>query len=473
MPNLGGDHDESYQELADRTPLAQILTPNLTPEKMALLLKLKAPSGHEWATDEIAGKLHALAQPGMGQYRIVVNEFFHASRYSNETRQQIKQMVARTGMAQNGTISSKADRLSTYAVKPPPPQVYQHPDVMTRCGVTVLAGRPKMGKSYLALNLALSVSMGGLFVSNFQMDHPGDVLYLALEDNASRMWGRVQALLGGEGKPPDNVWLAYSAPTLDEGVLVQEIEDWINLPEVVAPRLIVIDIFRLVQSHRGRKDDLYEIEYNDMNQLTRLAQEHDLHILIVTHLNKSYSNVEDMSDAIMSSTAISGGASGIWVMAGRGEERCDAELHISGKDVPRWSCGLQQVKLEGHMDWKALGDVESVIQGDVKIEILTVLYQWEGRNPIQTELRDALSSKIDRGNFSRLLKKMRTDGLIRVERSRYGLTQAGASSAQIFNNLDNDDNSYNSYNSDNNIEEVINNQIDNNNPWEDEIDESF
>lgn len=453
--------------------LVEILNPELGPETVADLLKQEDPAGHEWVADEVADRLIMFADPGMGQYRAVVNDFFHRARYSPETRQQIKSIVARKSLGKNGNIASRVKIARSYANEPPPPQVYQHPQIMALSGVTVLAGRPKMGKSYLALNLALAITKGGMFLSHFPMQYEGDVLYLALEDNESRMYGRICALLGEDEEPPPNLWLDYYAPTLDEGVLTQEIEEWIQLPEVKQPRLIVIDIFRMVQSSRGRKDDIYELEYSDMTQLTKLARTYNVHILIVTHLNKSYSAVEDMADAVMSSTAITGGASGIWVLSGRGEERCDAELHISGKDIPRWSCGLQQIRLDGHMDWKALGDINSVLQGDVKIEILTTLFKWDGRAPTQTELRDALSSRIDRGNFARLLKKMRADALIKVERNRYHLTQAGAGSAEIFDNLDNDDNNYNKYNKYNETELADNNQLDKGVPWEDYQDDSF
>lgn len=465
--------DEIYTDLAESKTLAEILNPKLTPEIITRLLKLKNPAGYEWATDEIAEQLFALAEPGMGQYRIVVNEFFHKSGYSPETKQQIKQMVVRRALIENGTIASRATPSSHYDDDPPADQVYQNHQLMALSGVTVLAGRPKIGKSYLALNLAIAVATGGIFISYFKLDHPGTVLYLALEDHASRMRGRIRALMGDGNASPSNLWLDFMAPTLEEGRLIEEIEEWISVHNIEQLRLVVVDIYGMVQSKRGRKDDIYEHEYGDLRQLNRLATKYNMHILLVTHLNKSYSIVEDVADAVMGSTAITGAVSGIWVMSNRGEERCDAELFFKGKDIPRWSCGLQQINLDGHMDWRALGDIESVIQGDVKIEILTVLYEWDGKPPTQTELRDSLSAKIEKGNFSRMLKKMRADGLIRVDRSRYHLTQAGASSAEIFNNLDNDDNPYNKYNSYNQYDEDVNNQQDREEPWKDYTDDSF
>ena len=52
-------------------------------------------------------------------------------------------------------------------------------------GVCILAGKPKVGKSWLALDLALSVGAGRVVLAMIPVE-PGPVLYLALEDTARR-----------------------------------------------------------------------------------------------------------------------------------------------------------------------------------------------------------------------------------------------------------------------------------------------
>src|SRR5262245_55147261 len=56
-------------------------------------------------------------------------------------------------------------------------------------GLIVLAGRPKMGKSFLVLDIAYAVSTGGKALGVFQVS-PGQVLYLALEDGLRRLQQR-------------------------------------------------------------------------------------------------------------------------------------------------------------------------------------------------------------------------------------------------------------------------------------------
>jgi hypothetical protein len=65
-----------------------------------------------------------------------------------------------------------------------PPISYVIPDYVAE-GLTILAGRPKTGKSWLALGWAISVSTGGISLGSERVMQ-GDVLYLALEDNQRR-----------------------------------------------------------------------------------------------------------------------------------------------------------------------------------------------------------------------------------------------------------------------------------------------
>jgi hypothetical protein len=61
-------------------------------------------------------------------------------------------------------------------------------------GLTILAGKPKIGKSWLALDLALAIP-GGRYVLGDLKPAPGDVLYCALEDNKRRLWKRTRKIM--------------------------------------------------------------------------------------------------------------------------------------------------------------------------------------------------------------------------------------------------------------------------------------
>jgi RecA-family ATPase len=71
-------------------------------------------------------------------------------------------------------------------------------------GLTLLAGKPKLGKSWLAFSVALSIAAGGGALGA-QPVAKGDVLYLALEDNARRLQSRARRLLETMTCTPGNL----------------------------------------------------------------------------------------------------------------------------------------------------------------------------------------------------------------------------------------------------------------------------
>jgi RecA-family ATPase len=74
-------------------------------------------------------------------------------------------------------------------------------------GVTLLAGKPKLGKSWLALGLCVAVAAGGVALGTRQVEQ-GEVLYLALEDNRRRLHKRLGKMLCGPA--PDGLEIATS-----------------------------------------------------------------------------------------------------------------------------------------------------------------------------------------------------------------------------------------------------------------------
>ena len=76
-------------------------------------------------------------------------------------------------------------------------------------GVTVLAGAPKAGKSWLGLGLGLACATGGKALGSIDVD-AGPALYLALEDTGLRLQTRLRLVLG-EDPAPTTLTLAASA----------------------------------------------------------------------------------------------------------------------------------------------------------------------------------------------------------------------------------------------------------------------
>jgi len=74
-------------------------------------------------------------------------------------------------------------------------------------GLSMLVGRPKIGKSWMALDYALAVaSTDGTCLGGRAVEH-GDVLYCACEDSQRRLQARITKLLGDEQDWPQRLHL--------------------------------------------------------------------------------------------------------------------------------------------------------------------------------------------------------------------------------------------------------------------------
>src|SRR6476660_8388859 len=118
------------------------------------------------------------------------------------------------------TIKTAAElRLKTF-----PPLKFIVPDLIVE-GLVILAGKPKVRKSWMALDIALAVAAGRFCLGDRKCQQ-GDVLYLALEDGDRRLQRRITKLLptfGGEWPEPFNY--ATQWPRADQGG-VEKIEEW-------------------------------------------------------------------------------------------------------------------------------------------------------------------------------------------------------------------------------------------------------
>jgi hypothetical protein len=403
----------------------EILTDRLTPDAVADRLYDNAPGIEQFFDHRTLDALIAFASPGMEAYSAVVDQYLQSMRITAANARALKRRMSQVADAKLGTIVSRAQPASHWHLHPPVPPAYQHPDLLTKSGVTVLAGRPKMGKSYLALNLAIAIAENHPFGGKYPMNHTGDVLYLALEDNVGRMYSRLRAL-APHAELPNRLYVDCHAPNLSAD-FVDQVTAWVtSVPE---PRLIVIDIFALVATPKDLRENLYDAEYRDMARLKTLAETHDLHIMLVTHLNKNYGSALDIRDAVMSSTAIVGGASGIWVLAPEGQDHVDAKLLISGKDVPTWEAALHKNTVDGHIDWTLIGDNQQVLIRGMRANVLTALYRWQGESPTRQHLHEELCPDYNRTSFYNLIKRMRDDRQVIIQKNKLVLTHEGASAA--------------------------------------------
>ena len=193
-----------------------------------------------------------------------------------------------------------------------------------RSGLYILAGAPKVGKSFLVGQIAYHVSTGqplwGYPV------HQSPVLYMALEDDHQRLQERMFRMFGVESTK--DLYFSISAKNLREG-LEEQIAGFVK--DHPGTRLIIIDTLKKI---RPGDDDTYSYarDYADMTQLKKIADDNGICLLLVHHTRKK----EDESDAfntVSGTNGLTGAADGSFIFAKKRRTDSDAVLQFTGRDL--------------------------------------------------------------------------------------------------------------------------------------------
>ena len=202
-----------------------------------------------------------------------------------------------------------------------PPVIVQG---MIPAGLTVLAGAPKRGKSWLALMLALCVSAGDPFLGAATTQ--GDVLYMDLESRQYRVKDRLGKLI--PGRAPDALYITHESDRLEAG-LVEQLDMWCQ--DVEHPVLIIVDTMGRVKGGAKRGENAYEGDTRILGDLQRFALQKNLAIVCVHHLKKDPGGNIDYFERVSGSMGITGACDSVLVLQGkRGEE--NSTLSISSRD---------------------------------------------------------------------------------------------------------------------------------------------
>lgn len=174
-------------------------------------------------------------------------------------------------------------------------------DELVPVGLGVLVAKPKIGKSWMILDLCLAVAAGEPFL-NFPT-HQHGTLYLALEDGPSRMQRRIKKLMEGR-QAPENMHALFDAPRMDEGLLDVLGSYLDEHPEI---HLVCIDTLSKVKPKAKPFENAYDADYDYMGILKKFADSRGICLLIVHHTRKG-KNMDDAFDNINGSTGIMGAA---------------------------------------------------------------------------------------------------------------------------------------------------------------------
>lgn len=267
-------------------------------------------------------------------------------------------------------------------------------------GLNLLAGPPKVGKSWLALAIGVAVASGGMALGKIPVDK-GQVLYLALEDSPRRLQTRLGMVLGPDPAPTGLI-LQTSWPRFGDGACTRLRE---TLDEHPDTRLVVVDVYAQVRDVSHDRGNAYLHEYAESNALKLVADEYGVAFLVVHHTRKQAS--EDFVDMVSGTNGIAGAADAVLVLK-RSRTAADAVLSITGRDVVEADLALSFK--EGI--WSLLGSADEYALSDERRRVLELVRERNTVRPVEAASALGINHEAAKKVLARMAKadQLVTDG---------------------------------------------------------------
>lgn len=273
-------------------------------------------------------------------------------------------------------------------------------------GLAILAGPPKKGKSWFALELAMAVCSGGYFLD--RKAQPGRVLYCALEDSPRRMKDRLQKQGWGTNALAE-LDIIFGRQFHDLYGGKDGLTAFAAMLEARDYALIVIDTIARAFSVR---------DWNDTAQVTAVlsplqeaASASGKLVLCIDHHRKRNGFDPNPIEDILGSTSKSGVADTILGLY-REPGKPGARLAVIGRDIEEQTLELRFDAFAGCWTEAARGDGLTETQR----ETVRVIGEFEGGATL-AELVEATGR--NKGTLSRELTLLVERGFIRKDGARW------------------------------------------------------
>jgi len=223
-------------------------------------------------------------------------------------------------------------------------------DRVLPAGLTIFAGSPKAGKSWVGLDMCLAVASGGPALSALGTAQ-GCALYLAREDTYRRLQSRIALIMGGDlasvPKSLEVVPQEHDWPGGEQGLA--NLTEWAE--ECGEPRLVVIDTLAKVEPEMGEENGrrgAYAGNYAMMARYKQWSDTYNCAVVMIHHDRKQAAGTKnemglagDPFSKISGTRGLTGAADTLWFLEsvrGTGE----GALHITGRDVVEQSIELRK-----------------------------------------------------------------------------------------------------------------------------------
>jgi len=191
-------------------------------------------------------------------------------------------------------------------------------------GVSLLAGKPKIGKSWLALAITMACAEGAIVLD--QRCAQRGVIYFALEDTKRRMQSRTDKMLGTGLDWPANAGAVYELPMMDKGC-IERLQHYAGAHPNVG--LMIIDTLAKIRGPKRKDEDQYAADHRTMSALLDFSHQTGIAIVVIHHVRKQ--TAEDVFDTISGTLGLNGGADTLVVLTKTKDSQL--RLAVRGRDL--------------------------------------------------------------------------------------------------------------------------------------------
>lgn len=255
-------------------------------------------------------------------------------------------------------------------------------------GLFILAGAPKVGKSWLALDVCLSIAKGEKVLG--KATSCGHAVYLSLEDSLIRLQNRLYELTD---VPSDNLHFAIMAESISNG-LPEQIEYCRKRFDDL--KIVVIDTLQKV---RNESESSYGSDYQELSVLKALADKLGIAIVLVHHTRKCSDS--DPFNMISGSTGLSGCVDGSMVLIETKRGSRKAKLHCVGRDIENQEINV----VFENSRWKVSDDIKNVKPDYFSFAVHDFMVTQKTFKGSATQLATELGKVLCKEVFSNRVKK--------------------------------------------------------------------
>lgn len=277
---------------------------------------------------------------------------------------------------------------SEYIMNTPMKPIEYCVDGLISQGLFILAGAPKVGKSWLALDMCLSIAKGEKVLGKETLC--GHAVYLSLEDSLIRLQNRLYELTD---EPSDNLNFAIMAESISNG-LPEQIEYCRKRFDDL--KIVVIDTLQKV---RNESESSYSSDYKELSVLKSLADKLGIAIVLVHHTRKCSDS--DPFNMISGSTGLSGCVDGSMVLIESKRGSRKAKLYCVGRDIEN-----QEINVVFESSrWKVSDEIKNIEPDYFPFAVHDFMVTQKKFKGSATELAEKLSALLDKEMFSNRVKK--------------------------------------------------------------------